>query len=146
MVQLLVLLLNVSKPVLAAMTKVHLRVMMSSHGNVDLPVPQLLGNNEAVGMIVVDTILVMLLLEVLRLGKKIVDVEEMAVAITMLVRTATTRLQLHPLVLLGNKLRLPILPLLPHQADMLATLHPDTARVTIKQAWVHLRGSLLLLD
>jgi hypothetical protein len=107
---------------------------------------QLLGNNEAVVMIVVDMIPVMLdLLGVPHLGRKIVDVEATIVAITMVVKTATTPLHLRLLPLPGNKLQQPILPPLPLQVVMLATLLLDTALATIKQAWVHLLVSLLLL-
>jgi hypothetical protein len=145
-VRLLVPLLNVSRLALVVMIKVHLLGMMWSHGNGDLLVLQLLGNNEAVVMIVVDMILVMLdPLGVPHLGRKIVDVEVTIVAITMVVKTATTLLHPRLLLLPGNKLHLPILPPLPLQVVMLATLHLDTALATIKQAWVHLLVSLLLL-
>jgi len=133
----LLTLLDVLNLVLVVTSRGLLLAMMSSHGNVVLLVPQLLGNNVAAEMIVGGMNPVTpVQLEEPRLGHEIVVAETTVVTLTMEVRTAMAH-RLHPLLHLGNK-QPPI-----RQVDIRATLHLDMALDT-KEAWAHLLVLLLL--
>lgn len=137
-------LLVASKLVLGPTNKLPLLVvMMSSHGSVVLLVLPLLGS--VAEMIVAGMILEMLAqqedlhpgLEIMGMGAEATTVETLTMEVTMAMEL---RLELHH----GNRLP-PILPLVPHLADILVTLHLDMAQAT-KEAWAHLLDLLHLLD
>jgi len=117
-----------------AMNNALLPMAMSSHGSVVQLVQLLLGNNEGVAMIAVDTIHVTQLRpEMLPHGQEIVDVE-MAVAITSEAKTVTTLPPLPKALHLGNKQLLPTL-LLEHPVVMLVILLPAMGLAILKQIW-----------
>jgi len=141
-----VMLLDVSNPAHPeALIKVLQLMAMSSHGNVVLLEQPHLGNNEAVGMIVVAMIhVIQLHPEVLLLGPK-TDKTTVETLITE-VKMASVLLHLHPQQqLLGNKQPQHILPAdLP--VDTLVILHLAMALDILKQVWALLQVLPLLLD
>jgi len=137
----LVMPLVVSKPVLVeAMTNVLLLTAMSSLGSVAQPGLLLLGNNEAVRMIVVGMTPAILVQQATQHhGQEIV-----AVAIIMGSKMGMMLLLLGQALRHGSKL-LPHIPLL-LQVAMLAIPPRDMVLATPKQIWVLLQVSLPLQD